>query len=195
MGNITALFGKCTQFTFLVLIFSYLFSGCQTTQYRQPILLTQDEIKTMAIHDASGMSMKMGPGKIKDCVTMNAAGAKDCAYILCKEDKVQTTGLSCEYYIPVSALPDAMTSDRSVLTVNKNRQLQSQIKDLLKDYDNGKPANLENFCGQDTVVCYFKSKPFPGNKKPSAATLSTLLHKESATIKDSDSFEISIFKD
>ena len=141
------------------------------------------------------MSMKIGPGKIKDCVTMSAAGAKDCAYILCKEDKLQVTGLNCEYYVPVSAPPDAISSDRSALAVNKNIQVQSQIKDFINDYDNGKPDHLETFCGRDTVVCYFKSKPFPANKKPSAALLITLSHKESVNTKNGESFEISVFKD
>ena len=204
MGNITVLIKNCTlfctaclpsQLTFFIFAFSFFCWGCQTTQYHQPILLTQEEIKTMIIHDANGMSMKMAPGKIKDCVTMNAAGAKDCAYILCKEDKPQITGLSCEYYIPVTALPDTMSRERSVLAVNKNSELQTQIKSFVKNYENGKTQDLEVFCGRDTVVCYFKAKPFPSNKKPSMATLATLVHKESVLIKNTDSLEISVFKD
>jgi hypothetical protein len=195
MKKITVLPKNCTRFSVFILFFSLCFLSCQTTQYHQPIKLTQDEIKSMVVHDANGMTTKIAPGKVRDCVTMKAAGAKNCAYILCREDQAQSTGLSCEYFIPMTAANDVLAPDQSTLAAKKSSQWQTQIDDMIKEFESGKKQPLENFCGKDTVVCYFKSKPYPLNKHPSSALLSTLVHKESMTTKEGDSFEISVFND
>lgn len=162
-------------------------------QYHPPIAISQDEIKTMTTIDESGRTEKASSGRIKDCATMKTFGENKCAYIICKDDRSQPTGLTCDYFIPKSEKTALLVTQSGKIST-KDLGLQNKIKNYVAEFESGKPANLENFCNQDTVVCYFKAKPFPMSKKPSTAKLSRLIHKESS-LMNSENLEVSVFND
>lgn len=200
MRNIASVFSNCTNFFsfgILKIIFllstAFCFSACQTVQYHDPIQISQDEIKTMTTLDEHGRSQPPAAGQIKDCATMKSLGEKTCAYIICKDDKTQATGLSCEYHVPKTDKTAMMVASSGKFST-KDQGLENQIKSFVADFEAGKKTKLETFCNLDTVVCYFKAKPFPLSKSPSSAKLATLIHKESSTM-NGESLEVSVFKD
>ena len=162
-------------------------------KYHSPIPLGQDEIKTMTTINESGQTQGPAAGRIKDCATMKTLGEEQCAYVICKEDRSQPTGLACDYYVPQTAKTEILLSGAGKIST-KDLGLQNQIKNFVTEYESGKKLNLEKFCNQDMVVCYFKAKPFPFNKPPSPAKMSTLIHKESTSM-NGESLEVSVFKD
>lgn len=168
--------------------------GCQSVQYHDPIPMSQKEIEEMSFIDVHKRRSKPSAGQISDCYTTQALGEKNCAQIICKDDKTQPTGLTCDIYLPKSVKTDGLMKGFMGTSSTKDEGLQKQIHTFVTGYEAGQKTDLEKFCNRDTVVCYFKSKPFPFNKPPSSAKLSTLIHKESTTM-NSENLEISVFKD
>lgn len=146
----------------------------------------------MTTIDENGYTQPPSAGRIKDCATMKSLGEDECAFIICKDDQVQPTALTCDYFVPKTEKTDLLVSGAGKIST-KDLGLQNKIKTFVAEYESGKKLNLEKFCNQDTVVCYFKAKPFPANKPPSSAQLATLIHKESTTM-NSERLEVSVFK-
>jgi len=76
-------------------------TSCASVEYREPIELSQEEIKDIKVKSANGSESKIGAYQFSDCSYKRMGFSESCAQIICKEDLKQPTGLSCGLYVPV----------------------------------------------------------------------------------------------
>jgi hypothetical protein len=176
----------------MTLIYLILTSSCASTKYHRPIELSQTEISSMRVTDSHNNEVPLSPGKIRDCRLNAVNGSTDCTITICKEDTSMETKLKCEMHVPESEKMKT-TAIRPISLVTDSIEF-NKIETSLNDYNLGKKQTLQNYCLQDTVVCYLNRKFYPESKFASQFNMSTIIHKSSHNLKLNSKIEITVYK-
>ncbi len=86
---------KCLFLSFVLM------SGCASTQYHEPMTLSDEEVESMVIHDRFTDNGSASPGRIRACSSI-FSNEQGCAIILCHKDESRKNNLRCDLYAPKS---------------------------------------------------------------------------------------------
>ena len=170
---------------FIILLLGVCIIGCQTTKYHEPVNLTQQEIMNMNLVDRrTSVNTHMQAGKITYC--RFGKSDKNCALLICKVNKSQTSGFDCQMFEPVNE-DEAGTEPQY-----KNDFVQKMVEAKVADFNEGREKSLIDFCKKNNVVCYFDRKYYPADKEISPKAFVRTVYKNSYKIKENHVIEISV---